>query len=134
MQKEIIDFIEEHHVLNISTCKNNISWCASCFYAFNKENNSFIFASDKKTKHALYMQDNPKISGTIYLETKEIGLIKGLQFSGIANQASSRAKKIYFKTYPYALAMLPTLWEIKIDYAKFTNNCLGFGNKLEFKG
>lgn len=134
MQKEFVDFIKEHHVLTLCTCKDNISWCASCFYVYYEEDNLFIFASDKKTKHTKLMIENPNISGTIALETKEIGLIQGMQFSGVVSKASSDSKKLYLKTYPYAIALIPTLWQIKINYAKLTNNRLGFGKKLEFKG
>ncbi|MFV0482445.1 MAG: pyridoxamine 5'-phosphate oxidase family protein [Campylobacteraceae bacterium] len=133
MQKEFLDLIKEHHVLNLSTCKDNEPWSASCFYAFNEEENYFVFASSKDTKHIQNIEGNPNVSGTITLETKEVGLIQGLQFSGSVKEASSTAKKLYFKTYPYAIAMLPTLWELKVSYAKLTNNRLGFGKKLEFK-
>lgn len=132
MQKEFFEFIKEHHVLNICTCKDNTSWCASCFYVFDEENCLFVFSSDKKTKHAKIMNENPNISGTIALETKEIGLIQGMQFSGIVSKANSNSKKLYLKTYPYAAVLVPTLWQIKIVYAKLTNNRLGFGKKLEF--
>lgn len=133
MQEEFIDFIEKHHVLNLCVCKDDTPWSASCFYAFNKDKNIFIIASDKNSKHAKIMQENPNISATITLETKKVGLIQGMQFSGIIVPATKEAKKIYFRTYPYALAMLPTLWEIEVRYAKLTNNRLGFGKKLEFK-
>ena len=39
-------------------------------------------------------------------------------------------KKLYFKAFPYAIAMNPALWQIKIDYFKMTDNKLGFGKKI----
>jgi uncharacterized protein YhbP (UPF0306 family) len=132
VQKECINFIKEHHILTICTCKESLSWCASCFYAYDEKNTLLIFSSDEKTKHANMMRENPNISGTIALETKEIGLIQGMQFSGMVSKANSNSKKLYFKTYPYAIALIPTLWQIEINYAKLTNNRLGFGKKLEF--
>jgi uncharacterized protein YhbP (UPF0306 family) len=132
MGEEFIKFISEHHVLTLSSCFENKTWSSSCFYAFEKRGQTFVFASDKKTRHMQNIAKNPYVSGAIALETKEVGLIRGLQFEGIVKSASTIGKKSYFKTYPFALPLLPTLWEIEITYAKLTDNRLGFGKKLEF--
>lgn len=66
------------------------------------------------------------------LETKLIGKIQGVQFTGMFREATEVEKKAYFKRFPYALAMQPVLWGIEITYLKFTDNTLGFGKKLEF--
>ena len=39
-------------------------------------------------------------------------------------------KKLYFKAFPYALALSPKLWQIKVNYFKMTDNRLGFGKKI----
>ena len=39
-------------------------------------------------------------------------------------------KKNYFKAFPYALAMNPKLWQIRVDFFKLTDNTLGFGKKI----
>ncbi|MDR1976341.1 MAG: pyridoxamine 5'-phosphate oxidase family protein [Campylobacteraceae bacterium] len=131
MSEEFLAFIKKHHVLNLCTCVDNTSWSSSCFYAF--DGSVFIFASDNKTRHMQNIAKNPSISGTIALETKEVGLIQGIQFEGVVKKASAVAKKCYFKTYPFSRALFPTLWEIEITYAKLTDNRLGFGKKLEFR-
>ncbi|MDR1007528.1 MAG: pyridoxamine 5'-phosphate oxidase family protein [Campylobacteraceae bacterium] len=131
MGEEFESFIGKHHILNLCTCCDSLSWSSSCFYAFN--GNCFIFASDKKTRHMQNIAKNPFVSGTIALETKEVGLIQGLQFEGSVKKASISSKKFYFKIYPFARALFPMLWEIDISYAKLTDNRLGFGKKLEWK-
>ncbi|MDR1460737.1 MAG: pyridoxamine 5'-phosphate oxidase family protein [Campylobacteraceae bacterium] len=133
MNKEFIKFIEEHHVLHVSSCENEKTWSASCFYLFLENINTFVFASDKKTRHMQNIIKNPFVSGTIALETKEIGLIQGLQFEGVVKKASLKAKKAYFLSYPFAVTLIPSLWELEISYAKLTDNRLGFGKKLEFR-
>ncbi|MDR2080271.1 MAG: pyridoxamine 5'-phosphate oxidase family protein [Campylobacteraceae bacterium] len=133
MNQEIITFIKEHHIVNISSCEEGKTWSASCFYAFLEEKRAFVFASDKNTRHMKNIAKNPFVSGTITLETKEVGLIRGLQLEGSVKKASMSGKKLYFQTYPFALALFPTLWEINITYAKFTDNRLGFGKKIEYK-
>ncbi|MEJ2373224.1 MAG: hypothetical protein P8Y16_05450, partial [Sulfurimonas sp.] len=67
----------------------------------------------------------------ILLETKEIGKIQGLQFRGIFRKNEDKElSKLYFKTFPYALALQPKLWIIDVDYFKLTDNRLGFGKKI----
>jgi uncharacterized protein YhbP (UPF0306 family) len=131
MDSKIVEFVSLHHLLSLATCSNNKPWIANCFYAFDKNNFRFIIASDKKTLHMQNLLKNPNFSATIALETKEVGKIQGLQLRGIVKKASSREKTLYFKTYPYAIALKPTLWSLHVEYLKFTDNRLGFGHKLE---
>jgi len=131
--KKLIDFINEHHLLSISTCKNNLPHSASCFYAFYEDKMRFIIASDKNTQHIQNLQENPNFSGTIALETKEVGKIRGIQFNGTIEKATTKEKTIYLKTFPYALALNPTLWSLHINEVKFTDNRLGFGKKKFYK-
>jgi len=128
---KIAVFIKEHHVMSLATnYENDLSVC-SLFYAFNEEKNIFIVASSTETKHIQHIMKNPKIAGNILLETKTIGEIKGLQFVGsFLKLADSLDKLSYFKAYPYALALNPTLWQIEIESFKLTDNSLGFGKKL----
>ena len=124
-------FLQEHHVLSLSTCsEKSISTC-NLFYAFDKESVSFVVASSDDTLHVEHIEKNPKISGTVVLETKTIGKIQGIQFRGeFISLKNKDLKKLYFKTFPYALVMNPKLWQIKIDYFKMTDNTLGFGKKI----
>ena len=92
----------------------------------------FIIASDDKTNHIKNIQENPNFSGVIALETKEVGKIRGIQFRGTVQKAKTKEKALYLKTYPYAIALNPTLWSLHVEYIKFTDNRLGFGKKKEF--
>ena len=76
---------------------------------------------------------NPKIAGSIHLETKQIGKIQGIQFNGTWLKANHSEQNAYLKRYSYAIALNPKLWKIVIEYIKFTDNTLGFGKKLEFR-
>lgn len=129
---KVYTFIQDHHVLSLCTCKENEPYCASCFYAFEKENFCFIFASDTKTKHIQNILENPNIAGNIHLETKEVGKIQGLQFQGICKEATKTETSLYYQTYPFARALLPKLWSLHVKHLKFTDNRLGFGKKLEY--
>ena len=93
----------------------------------------FIIASKNSTKHIKNLQLNPNFSGTVALETKNISMIKGIQFSGVIKDVIKEETSIFFKTFPYAKIMKPTLWSLHIEYIKFTDNKAGFGNKKEYK-
>lgn len=124
-------FIQEHHLLMLSTFAERL-WCCSLFYVYDAESISFIVASDEKTEHIRNSMQNPQIAGTVALETKTVGKIQGIQFRGIMSLATEK-KELYYKAFPYALAMNPTLWSIRLDEIKFTDNRLGFGKKISWK-
>lgn len=77
-----------------------------------------------------------RVAGTITLETKIIGKIRGLQFTGrmaeCTGEAFQEARRLYLKRFPYAAPFMggTALWEISVDQLKLTDNRLGFGKKL----
>ncbi len=133
-EKRIVEFIDEHHVLTLATVINDSPWCANCFYVYLEEENCFIFTSDDTTKHIQDVLVNKNVAGSVVLETKTVGKIRGIQFRGTLEKPDktleSKAKKAYLKKYPYAILMKTSLWVLKIDYLKMTDNRLGFGKKL----
>jgi len=127
-------FINEHHIVSLATCKENIPQCATLFFVYDALHVSFIVASDIKTEHIQNLLCNENVAGTIALETKSIGKIQGIQFQARMSLSEDlEDKKLYFKAFPYALAMNPTLWKIKILSMKLTDNRLGFGTKLTWE-
>ena len=71
------------------------------------------------------------MAGTVVLETKTVAKIEGVQFRGeFLELEDEDLKRLYFKTFPYAIAMNPKLWQIKVNYFKLTDNTLGFGKKI----
>ena len=134
IDKRIIDFIKAHHLLTLATIKDNIPYCANCFYVFNEKNNSLIFSSDNKTKHAQDFIANPNVAGSIALETKEVSKIQGVQLLGtileLKEEELKITKKQYLKAFPYARLMKLHLWAMQLTFIKMTHNKLGFGKKL----
>ncbi|MEA3227435.1 MAG: hypothetical protein U9P38_00020 [Campylobacterota bacterium] len=130
--QRINSFLEQHHVMSLATTDFvELSVC-SLFYSYSKEKNSFVVASDRSTTHIQHILQNSNISGNILLETKTVGKVQGVQFQGkMKLLKDSELKALYFKTFPYALTMLPTLWQIEVKYFKMTDNRLGFGKKIE---
>lgn len=132
LEPAISTFLNKHHLLNLATCQENIPYCATCFYAFLKESATFVIATDETTRHGREALKNAHVAGSVALETKLVGKIQGVQFTGIFKEATDAEKKAYLHRFPYAIAMNPHLWSIAITYLKFTDNTLGFGKKLEF--
>lgn len=95
---------------------------------------SLIFTSDFDTRHIKEAIQNSKVAGNVVLETSVVGKIQGIQFSGEMSLPEGEELKgvdlIYLKRFPFAVLMNTNLWELRIDYAKMTDNRLGFGKKL----
>ena len=123
-------FLAKHHLLSLSTSSDNKPHSASLFYAYDPKSVSFIVASDAKTEHIKNVLTNPNVSGTVALETDEVGKIQGIQFQAQMKEATKEEGTLYFKAFPYAKVMHPTLWLITVYTIKMTDNRLGFGKKL----
>ncbi len=129
--EKIALFIAEHHVMSLATTDfKDLSVC-SLFYTYSRDKNSFVVASSDDTTHIQHIKQNADVSGNILLETKTVGKIQGVQFrAAFSSLKDEELKKLYFKTFPYALALSPKLWQIKVNYFKMTDNMLGFGKKI----
>lgn len=135
MQKNSLEkialFLQKHHVMTLATSDADFLSACNLFYAYDESSVSFVVASSEETTHIKQTLQNPQVAGTVVLETKTVGKIEGVQFRGEFLPLKDDAlKKLYFKDFPYALAMNPKLWQIRVDFFKLTDNTLGFGKKL----
>ena len=128
LDSRIIDFIAKHHLLALATSKENTPQVANLFFAFDEKDVAFIVASDEKTEHIQNVLHNENVAGSVALETDEVGKIQGMQFQAVMYKTEEYG--LYFKRFPYAKIMQPTLWKIELQKIKFTDNRLGFGKKL----
>ena len=133
LNKRIKSLLRHHHLLSIATVSERGPWCASCFFAWDEENNSLVLTTDPATRHGAEFRSNPSVAGTIALETKRIGRIRGAQFTGTVSEPAgeelARARKIYLRRFPFAALTEIHLWVINLEYIKLTDNRLGFGHK-----
>jgi len=136
MEKRILDFMDEHHILTLAVSRENIPYCATCFYVYLPEKNIFVFTSDRDTRHIedALLGNNFHVAGTIALETRMVGKIRGIQFTGtlleLTGETLKSAKSAYLKRFPVALLATLHLWAVEPDLIKMTDNRLGFGKKL----
>jgi uncharacterized protein YhbP (UPF0306 family) len=130
MDEKIRRFISKHHLLSLATF-GELLWCCSAFYAYDSDAKAFIIASDEQTVHIQNINKNTRVAGTIAQETKIVGKIQGIQFTGTISRVTDEKEHVlYLDRFPYARAMNPTLWKIELDGVKMTDNTLGFGKKL----
>ena len=138
--ERIVEFISEHHILTLAVSTENSSWCSTCFFVFLHDQNRFIITSDPRTRHIreVIKNNNYLVSGAIALETKMVGKIRGIQFSGKMNKLEGEelksARQAYLKTFPVARLSKLHLWGLTPDFIKMTDNRLGFGKKLIWQG
>lgn len=130
INERFVRFLRRHHVLTLATVAEGVPYCSNAFYCYDKERNLLVFSSDLATRHAQEMERNPRIAASVVLETKIVGRVQGLQLCGTAARADETAKRAYLKRFPYAALAELTLWAIRPDYMKLTDNTLGFGKKL----
>ena len=132
IDERIVKFIKKHHVLTLATLAEGGTqpYVANCFYAYDAERNLFIFTSDVSTRHGAEMEQNPRVALCVVRETRIVGAIEGLQITGRAERGDDEAKRRYIKRFPYAVVAPLTLWMVKPEMMKLTDNKLGFGKKL----
>ena len=139
INRRIIDFILEHHILTLAVTNGKQPWCATCFYVYSEADNLFIFTSEDDTRHIRDVEEtnNFYAGGAIALETKMIGKIRGVQFSGnlrrLKGKEREKARKQYLEKFPVARLTKLFLWGLEPDLIKMTDNRLGFGKKIIWK-
>lgn len=127
---------KRHHIFTLATSNNNIPWCCTCFYVYDEKQNRLLFTSENDTRHISETTGQPFVAGTIALETKLIGKIQGLQFSGVISELSDieydKALKKYLRKFPYVAPFIKNtpIFEISLKHIKMTDNRLGFGKKV----
>ena len=131
LDERFVKFIAKHHVLTLATVgAEGAPYVANCFYAYDRKRNLFIFTSDSTTRHGAEMEANVNVALSIVLETRIVGRVQGLQITGIAMRGDDEAKSRYLRRFPYAVVAPLTLWMVRPEFMKFTDNKLGFGKKL----
>ncbi|MDI1354489.1 MAG: hypothetical protein PSX36_06210 [bacterium] len=134
IQENIKKFLNANRVASV--CFNNDKdepYCISCFFVYNEEQDTLIFKSSFGSSHDKVVQTTALVAGTVLPEKFDILKIRGIQFTGQILQANHphvlAHTSMYYKKYPAGLVMPGYIWTVKLQYIKFTDNTLGFGNK-----
>ena len=130
MLVEMDKFLSKMHLGGFAITLGGLPHAFSAFFAYDVETSSLIIASDTSSLHGASFCDGVAISGVIALDTRVVGLIKGIQIWGKIFESDENDRKIYYSKFPYAIPMRPILWRIQINKAKLTDNKIAFGKKL----
>lgn len=130
LDNKIISFIKKMNLLTICVSENNEPYCASCFYAFNENENKIIIAGSSTSKHIKIAQKNPTVAINIALDTKIIAKIRGVQINAEFSNGDENARRFYLKKYPLARMLIFEIFVLDIKWVKYTDNTLGFGKKI----
>lgn len=130
-------FLQQHQVLSMAVCNNDIPWSASAFFAYDDARQRLLFLSSLQTRHGELLSVNPKVAGTIAAQFVDIDQIHGLQFFGNAQMLhdplqTELALQLYYQRFPQARGINAPIWEISLLQLKLTDNRLGFGTKIHW--
>lgn len=133
-QRVISNWLNKQHVLSYCVGQGETLWCANAFYVFNPEAMVFYLLSDQSTRHGEIIGMRAMTAGTVSGQTKNVALIRGVQFRGeilLSDDASTDAiREQYCRRFPVARVMRAPIWVLRADELKMTDNTLGFGKKF----
>lgn len=134
---EMLDYLEQQHVLSLAVCVNQQVWAASVFYALDRREGLLIFLTDPDTRHGMGAALQPLVAGTVSDQSLDIASLQGLQLTGIATAVEDadtcrKLRTIYDLRFPFAEGRTSTLWRLRPDYLKLTDNRRGFGHKIDW--
>ena len=138
IDKRIITFLLSQTTLTIATCSEDKPYCATCFYVYSQEDNCLIFKSSKESQHILNALANNSVAGSVLPDKLVTAQLKGIQFTGTFTDPEGehlkKLQRIYYKKYPFAIAVPGNIWSIELKGIKYTDNTLGFGKKISWEG
>ena len=86
LKEQIIEVLQQGHVLSLGTLDNQGVWVADVIYVHDNELNIY-WMSYESTRHSKAIKINQKVAGTITVREKEDDL--GLQIEGRAHATQS---------------------------------------------
>ncbi|HSK13146.1 MAG TPA: pyridoxamine 5'-phosphate oxidase family protein [Phnomibacter sp.] len=135
IEQHISHFITRQTVASVA-CSDNDGHliCFNCYYAYDEEQQLLVFKTSDNSLHMQYLRERPQLAGTILPDKLNKLKVRGLQFTGqLLYNGESLAKnvsKLYYRRFPFAMAMEGNVYAIRLDRLKMTDNTLGFGTKL----
>lgn len=117
--------------MTLATSADSQPWCCHVFYAYDAANNILLFTSGDHTRHISEALTNPQVGVSIVLESKVVARLQGVQITGVVSRAEDDS--LFVKRFPFIKLAPKTIWQVEITTAKFTDNTLGFGTKLNYE-
>ena len=135
------EVLKSHNVMGLATVGEEGPHSAPVFYALSEDGSTLIFMSKKTSEHSRHTAKNAKVSACIYLETKDVRALHGVQITGVVDSTDDTQQKelreTYCKAYPHArlarfIGNKYRVYALRIEHAKLIDNRLGFGKAVSF--
>ncbi len=134
VDKKIVSFLQSQTALTLATSINNEPYCSSCFYAYSDKLNLIVFKSSPETKHVIQGLENERVALSVLPDKLVTGKVQGIQLSGSFfrpdGEELAACQRVFYKKYPFAMAIGGELWAVRPKAIKFTDSTLGFGKKV----
>lgn len=146
IKETILEFLNSHHTMSLSTSKDDRPFAASLFYA--NDQFTIYFLSSFSSQHAQNLSQNPHVAITINQDYSEWRMIKGLQIRGKAYRVFEEelpvAVNVYSEKHPFVKLILedrrfsPKVADVQFfkvipETIRFIDNEIAFGYKVEIQ-
>ncbi|MBI3395134.1 MAG: pyridoxamine 5'-phosphate oxidase family protein [Spirochaetia bacterium] len=132
LDADIVSFLESRHIFVLSTEHQGQPYSAPLFYIFlNAGVPALVFASSPETRHMVEAAENARAAGAVYVDTRSVAQIQGVQCTGrvVSAALDSNAVERYTTAFPEIMSIGAPLWRLEIDFLKYTDNRISFAHK-----
>lgn len=145
LQRRVLDYLREHHVMTLATQGRDGPWAAAVFYV--NDGFTLYFLSAPTARHCGDLAANPRVAATIQQDYSDWPQIRGVQLEGIARQVADdeipRVRSLYGQKYPVvgaarqapaaiANALAKVRWyRLTPNRLFLVDNSVGFGHRDE---
>jgi uncharacterized protein YhbP (UPF0306 family) len=148
LKRQILDYMEAHNTMTLATCRGDVPWGATVFYASDGLRLYFFSAPD--SRHCQNLAANARVAVTIQEDYRDWRKIKGIQLEGRVAAVDSliekgKAMAAYARKYPDVMKIFdnPTSGALYQAFLKvrfycvapekvfFIDNEKGFGKRQE---
>lgn len=102
LQRRVLAFLGEHHVMTLATSGPQGPWAAAVFYAH--DGLRLYFLSAPGSRHAQNFIAEPRVAATIQRDYDDWPAIRGLQLAGtvrpVARADEAHVRALYHRRYP----------------------------------
>ncbi|MCC6220668.1 MAG: pyridoxamine 5'-phosphate oxidase family protein [Deltaproteobacteria bacterium] len=137
-RQPLVDILNAHWVMSLATLGEDGPYSTPLFYVATNNSQTILFLSDVTSNHIRHISKDPRVGASVYLETKQVGLIQGVQLEGVVECPSEnegkRLMEIYSKAHlnaltKKALSKNTRLYAMQVKRAKLIDNRVGIGKK-----
>jgi uncharacterized protein YhbP (UPF0306 family) len=130
-----------HNVMGLATLDEDGPHSAPVFYALSEDGNKILFMSKTTSEHSRHVLKNARASACIFLDSKNVRLLHGVQITGVVESPVGKNQKeyreVYCRTYPHArlakfVGRSYRVYALSIEKAKLIDNRLGFGKSFKW--